>query len=75
VLAAGCDLTPPDTSSPPKTTDPTGDGDPPILPPRGEPNLGAPGAIPEPASWLMMIAGFTGLGAVLRAQRRKADLA
>jgi collagen type III alpha len=75
VLATGCDLTPPDTSSPPKTNDPTGDSDFPGPPPRGELNAGEAGAIPEPASWLMMIAGFLGLGAVLRAERRKAGLA
>ena len=74
VLSSGCDLTPPDPSSPPKATEPT-DGDLPGLPPRGEQNVGESGAIPEPASWLMMITGFLGLGAVLRAQRRKAELA
>ena len=31
------------------------------------------GGIPEPASWAMMIAGFTGLGALLR--RRRSELA
>ena len=29
-------------------------------------------AVPEPASWLMMIMGFGGLGAVLRSNRRRA---
>ena len=29
------------------------------------------GAVPEPATWAMMLAGFGGLGAVLRRARRK----
>jgi len=74
LLSSGCDLTPPDTSSPPKAIEPTDHGDLPGLPPR-DLAVGEAGAIPEPASWLMMIAGFVGLGAVLRAQRRKAELA
>jgi hypothetical protein len=32
------------------------------------------GPIPEPATWLMLIVGFMGMGSVLRAQRRKATL-
>lgn len=71
VLSSGCDLTPPDTSTPPKTSDPTDEL--PKLPPRGDLPVGEPGAIPEPASWLMMIVGFLSLGAVLRDQRRKAE--
>ena len=31
-----------------------------------------PGGIPEPASWMLMILGFGGLGAMLRARRRAA---
>lgn len=30
----------------------------------------SPGAVPEPATWAMMIGGFFGLGAVLRQRRR-----
>ena len=33
------------------------------------------GAVPEPASWAMMLAGFFGLGAVLRRARREQRLA
>jgi hypothetical protein len=74
VLSSGCDLTPPGPSSPPKADEPKGEL--PGLPPRGDLNVGEAGAIPEPASWLMMIAGFAGLGSVLRAQRRrKAEVA
>ena len=29
------------------------------------------GAIPEPATWLMMILGFGGVGSMLRARRRR----
>jgi len=32
-------------------------------------------AVPEPATWAMMLAGFAGLGAAIRASRRKAALA
>jgi len=32
-------------------------------------------AVPEPASWMMMILGFGGLGALLRRRRAPADLA
>jgi hypothetical protein len=70
VLSSGCNLTPP----PPKTDHPAHDEDFPNPLSGGEPNLGQPGPIPEPASWLMMIAGFVGLGAVLRTRRRKAKL-
>lgn len=35
----------------------------------------SPGSIPEPATWLMMIAGFVLLGAKQRMRRRKAALA
>ncbi len=34
-----------------------------------------PGGVPEPASWALMLMGFGGLGAALRARRRKAALA
>jgi hypothetical protein len=33
----------------------------------------APAGVPEPTSWALMLAGFTGLGAMLR--RRRAGLA
>jgi hypothetical protein len=33
---------------------------------------GVPGAVPEPASWAMMLAGFGLMGAVMRGSRRKA---
>ena len=43
---------------------------PPIVPPGGpQPPDKPPGAIPEPSTWGMMILGFFGLGAVLRARR------
>lgn len=32
--------------------------------------VGDPGGVPEPATWTMMIAGFMGVGAVLRTRRR-----
>jgi hypothetical protein len=32
-------------------------------------------AVPEPASWLMMIAGFAATGAALRASRRRGKVA
>jgi len=37
--------------------------------------VGAPPAVPEPASWALMIAGFGLTGAALRARRRSAALA
>ena len=40
----------------------------------GGPGGGAGGAVPEPASWALMIAGFGGVGAILR-RRRTAALA
>jgi hypothetical protein len=33
---------------------------------------GAPGAVPEPMTWAMMLVGFFGLGAMLRVNRRQA---
>jgi hypothetical protein len=33
------------------------------------------GGIPEPATWMMMLAGFSGLGAVLRSRRKAARVA
>ena len=35
----------------------------------------AGGAVPEPATWAMMLVGFGGLGAVIRRRRASADLA
>jgi hypothetical protein len=37
--------------------------------PSGPPKPGA--AVPEPASWALMLVGFGGMGALLRYQRRK----
>lgn len=36
--------------------------------------VAAPGAVPEPASWAMMLGGFGMLGGALRAQRRRTRL-
>ncbi|MBT2186320.1 PEPxxWA-CTERM sorting domain-containing protein [Sphingobium sp. H33] len=46
----------------PITTPPTGTN------PPGSPQ---PGAVPEPATWAMMIAGFGAVGAVTRRKRRQ----
>jgi hypothetical protein len=35
------------------------------------PVVGSPGAVPEPATWAMMLAGFFGLGAALRRSRAR----
>ena len=35
-------------------------------------NGGGGGVIPEPATWAMMLAGFFGMGSILRMQRRRA---
>lgn len=43
--------------------------------PRGSEPHGPGAVVPEPASWLMMIMGFAGLGSVLRARRRRGVLA
>ncbi len=32
---------------------------------------GTAGAVPEPAAWALMIAGFGGVGAALRSNRRR----
>jgi hypothetical protein len=37
--------------------------------------IAAPGGVPEPASWALMIMGFGGAGAVLRNQRRRQAVA
>jgi hypothetical protein len=74
-LSTGCDLTAPKGPTPPKADNHEDGGDLPRLPPGGEPKTIEAGAIPEPASWLMMIAGFAALGATLRVRRRKAELA
>jgi hypothetical protein len=42
---------------------------PPVIPPGGGGGGGGPPAIPEPASWAMLIAGFGLTGAVLRRRR------
>lgn len=38
----------------------------------GSADLAAPGGVPEPATWAMMLMGFFGLGAALRTSRRRA---
>ena len=57
---------PPDTGQPPVIPP----GPPPVLPPGQPPILppdtGPPLGVPEPATWAMLIAGFFGLGEVLR---------
>ena len=75
-LSETCDPFLPDTVGPPKTNDFVGDGDPPgdVTPPKFA-DLGEPVAVPEPATWLMLLVGFMGLGSALRAQRRRAALA
>jgi hypothetical protein len=37
--------------------------------------VGIDGGIPEPAAWALMLIGFGGIGASLRAARRKAGAA
>jgi hypothetical protein len=69
-LSNTCDLLPPRTFTPPTNNFVAADD----FPLEGGPNIGEPGPIPEPATWLMLLAGFAGLGAALRAQRRKAAL-
>jgi hypothetical protein len=72
-LSNTCDLPGPKTFTP--TDDFVGGGDPDgDLPLGGTQAIGESGPIPEPATWLMMIVGFMGLGAALRAQRPKAAL-
>ena len=75
VLSSGCDLTAPKGPTPPKAEDHRDDGDLPRLPPGDQLKVSEAGPIPEPASWLMMIAGFAALGATLRVRRRKTELA
>ena len=43
-----------------------GNGSPSVL------TFDAPGGVPEPATWMMMIAGFGGIGSMLRSRRRAA---
>ena len=79
VLSSGCNLAPPGAPAPPQTTDFGGGGDLPgdlagELPPRGHPGGGDAVAVPEPQTWLMLLAGFMGLGVALRARRRRAAL-
>ena len=40
--------------------------------PGGGPTGGHGGAVPEPATWLMLLTGFAALGSALRVQRRRA---
>jgi hypothetical protein len=76
VLSNTCEQFLPDTVGPRKGNDFVGDGDHPgDFTPPGLTNLGAPSAAPEPATWLMLLVGFMGLGSALRAQRRRAALA
>ena len=46
-----------------------GNGSPSVL------TFDAPGGVPEPATWAMMLAGFGGMGALLRSRRRIAAAA
>ena len=64
-VANSCDGGPPLTFGP-KTEDGPGD-----IVPGGGSDLHV-GAVPEPATWLMLIVGFMGVGGALRVQRRKA---
>jgi hypothetical protein len=75
VLSDTCEPLLPDTVGPPKINF-VDDGNPPgdFTPPKFA-DLGASSAAPEPATWLMLLVGFMGLGSALRAQRRKAALA
>ncbi|MGD9811366.1 MAG: PEP-CTERM sorting domain-containing protein [Sphingobium sp.] len=44
--------------------------DPPTSPPTTPPEVPPVGVVPEPATWIMLMAGFFGLGAIMRRARR-----
>jgi hypothetical protein len=67
-----CELTNSCDGGPPKTFGPQTDDGPGDIVPGGDLRVGG---VPEPATWLMLIVGFMGVGAALRVQRRKAALA
>jgi hypothetical protein len=61
---------PPPLIPPPPPPPPQGYGPPPPPPPPPFGGIGV-GAVPEPATWAMLILGFFGLGSALRAVRRR----
>ncbi|WP_354297130.1 PEPxxWA-CTERM sorting domain-containing protein [Phenylobacterium koreense] len=67
-------VTPPPVPPPPVLPPPT--PPPPVEPPPVTPPVTPPptSAVPEPATWAMMIIGFFGLGSAVRSQRRRGVL-
>ncbi len=70
---------PPETGTPPTVLPPGGQPPvvvvPPYVPPGGPPTGPGPtGAVPEPATWAMLILGFFGTGAAVRKARRRLEL-
>jgi hypothetical protein len=70
-------LSPPEPPGPPVTPpippERPPPGPPPVAPP-GPPEVPPTSAVPEPATWAMMIIGFFGLGASIRSNRARAAL-